>query len=140
MQQLPLNIMHIDDDEYLRAIVKLTLNTLPQFQVNAFDGAKTALSALQQIRQPCALPDIILLDLIMPGMDGLAMLRALQSGASTRDIPVILMTAKASEAHIRHYTQAGATAVIKKPFDPISLPQQLTQIWQNHLATQHTET
>ena len=75
-------------------------------------------------------PDLILLDVMMPGMDGLATLSALRGLSQTADTPVIFMTAKVQASEIQHYMRLGATDVIAKPFDPMTLSAQIGEIWQ----------
>ena len=66
---------------------------------------------------------------MMPGMDGLATLSALRGLCQTADTPVIFMTAKVQASEIQHYMRLGATDVIAKPFDPMTLSAQISEIW-----------
>jgi two-component system OmpR family response regulator len=80
-------------------------------------------------------PDLILLDVMMPGMDGPTTLTALQALAAARSIPVIFMTAKVQEREIERYLGLGAAGVIRKPFDPMKLPEQIRLIMSGQCRT-----
>jgi CheY-like chemotaxis protein len=117
-------ILLVDDDEDLRALVQLCLESLAGFEVMSLEEAPQALLALESFQ-----PDLILLDVEMPGMDGLtAFSQIQQSGASPP--PVIFLTARQSPGDITYYCALGALAVITKPFDPMALPQMLRALWQ----------
>jgi CheY-like chemotaxis protein len=73
-------------------------------------------------------PDAILLDVMMPDLDGPATLRRLQDDPRTSDIPVILLTAKAHDADRRSFATLGAAGMLTKPFDPMTLSKQVTAI------------
>ena len=73
-------------------------------------------------------PDLILLDMMMPHMDGLQTLQRLRADARTREIPVIFMTARAQRAEIESYLSAGAVGIITKPFDPMQLASEVRRI------------
>ncbi len=73
-------------------------------------------------------PDAILLDMMMPGMDGAATFQKLQGDATTQGIPVILLTAKVQSSDRLRFAEMGVAGVIAKPFDPISLASQVAQI------------
>lgn len=79
---------------------------------------------------PDANADLILLDVMMPGMDGVAPLSALRGLPQTTDIPVIFMTAKVQASEIQHYMCLGVTDVIAKPFDPMTVSARIGEIWQ----------
>jgi len=70
-----------------------------------------------------------MLDVMMPGMDGLGTLKALRNIPEIKDIPVIFMTAKVQPSEVQHYLSLGALGVIAKPFDPMTLPAQIQSIW-----------
>ena len=73
-------------------------------------------------------PDFILLDMMMPGMDGAATFRALHADAGTRAIPVVFLTAKAMVSEVRRLEQLGAKGVVLKPFNPMTLAKDITAI------------
>jgi two-component system, OmpR family, alkaline phosphatase synthesis response regulator PhoP len=113
-------ILIIDDEEDIREVAQLTLEALGGWQV------QTAASGREGVAQAIAQqPDAILLDVMMPELDGLATFQQLQSHPTTRPIPVILLTAKVQAADRRRFEQLGVTAVIAKPFNPLSLAEQV---------------
>ena len=119
-------ILIIDDEEDLREVAQVALETLVGWQVlTAASGAE----GLERAR--AERPDAILLDVMMPGDDGVAALERLKADPGTAAIPVILLTAKVRVA--RHPPESGAAGVILKPFDPLKLAAQVAEIlgWSN---------
>jgi CheY-like chemotaxis protein len=115
-----MRILVIDDDDDVRTITRLSLGIVGGFDVvEAKDGPEGVEKAL---RQP---PDLILLDVMMPSMDGPQTLAALRSHPSTAAIPVVFLTAKAMRSEVDLLTRLGATGVLSKPFDPMTLPDQV---------------
>lgn len=86
-----------------------------------------ALRAVQSSR-----PDVILIDVMMPGMDGPSTVRFLKDNADTRDVPVVFLTAKAQAQEIERLLNFGAIGVLTKPFDPIELPRLLREMVAGH--------
>ena len=117
-------ISYAEDEPDIRAVAELALTTVGGFEM---DISADGVEALDRI--PAYGPDLILLDVMMPGLDGPEVLRRLAEMDSTRDVPVILMTAKAQKHEIERYMALGAAGVIAKPFDPMTLHQQVQQIW-----------
>lgn len=113
----PMKVLIVDDDREVRTLGLLSLRRAPGWQALA---AADGLSALKLARSES--PEAILLDMQMPGMDGLETLAALQKQASTSTIPVVFLTAQADDKDIARYRQLGARGVIRKPFAPLSLP------------------
>ena len=109
-------VLLIDDEEDIREVAALTLETMAGMEViSACDGI-TGLKKAESER-----PDVILLDVMMPGMDGPTTFQRLQQSESTRSIPVIFMTAKVQPADRQRIADLGARGVIAKPFDPMTL-------------------
>jgi DNA-binding response OmpR family regulator len=75
-------------------------------------------------------PDLVLLDWMMPGMDGPTLFRAMKERAETSSLPVVFITAKANQAELDELTAMGAAGAISKPFSPKDLPEQLRAIWE----------
>ena len=117
-------LLHVDDECDIQEVVKMSLELVGDFEVElAVSGAEGLAKA------GSLLPDLILLDVMMPGMDGPATLRALREQPRTSGIPVIFMTAKVQSHEIAQYLALGALGVIAKPFDPMSLPDQVRRLW-----------
>lgn len=120
-------ILIIDDEERVSRVIQLTLKITAAWEVlTATSGYEGLIKA--EIEQP----DVILLDLMMPDIDGLATLAELRKNPATRQIPVILLTAKIQVMPQNQLAELGVLAVLVKPFDPIKLATQIAQIcsWQ----------
>jgi two-component system OmpR family response regulator len=112
----PLHVLHVDDEPDIRAIVEMSLQRDPDVTVQ---GCASGADALKVAREGA--PDLILLDVMMPGMDGPTMLGHLRESPITANIPVVFMTARAQTREIEHFRSLGAAGVISKPFDPMTL-------------------
>jgi CheY-like chemotaxis protein len=114
-------ILIIDDDDDVREVARMSLETSGGWEV------LTANSGHEGLSTACAeQPDVILLDVMMPGMDGPTAFQRLRSDPHTGHIPVILFTAKTQAADRQHFDALGA-AVIAKPFDPLTLATQIAE-------------
>ena len=111
-----IRLLHIDDEPDIREIVALSLNLDPDFAVRSCASGQEGLAAAEEEQ-----PDIILLDVMMPSMDGPTTLVRLREGPKTAAIPVIFMTARAQSREIDSFKALGAAAIIGKPFDPMTL-------------------
>ncbi len=113
-----LRVLHIDDEPDIREIVAASLgfDHSHQFLVSGCDSGEEGLAIAAQWQ-----PDLILLDVMMPVMDGLATLSHLQGNPRTADIPVIFLTARTQKRELEHFKSLGAAGVITKPFDPMTL-------------------
>ncbi|WP_119309075.1 response regulator [Cohaesibacter haloalkalitolerans] len=120
-------ITYVEDDQDIRAIAELALGALGGYQLDLCENGKVALE-----RVPVFHPDLILLDVMMPVMDGTETLRTLKSTPELADIPVVFMTAKAQRHEVQGYKESGAVDVIAKPFDPTDLPARVMRIWELH--------
>jgi CheY-like chemotaxis protein len=120
-----LRVLYVDDDEDIRLIASMALRIDPGLEVRAVSSGQEALALLdsQDWR-----PDIILLDVMMPDMDGFGLQRALRERNDVPDVTTIFMTARASRAGLEEYTASGADGVILKPFDPIQLAAEVRRI------------
>ena len=116
-------ILLVDDEDDIRMIAEISLRDVGGFATIAVEsGAEAITSAIAES------PDLILLDMMMPHMDGLQTLQRLRADARTREIPVIFMTARAQRAEIESYLSAGAVGIITKPFDPMQLASDVRRI------------
>lgn len=116
-------VLIIDDEETIQTVVQFGLQLAVGWEVlMASSGAEGVTTA--QTEQP----DVILLDVMMPDMDGIVTFKVLQSHCTTRHIPVILLTAKAQTAEKRQFKDLGVRGVITKPFNSLALPKQIAEI------------
>ena len=118
MTQSPVrHILVVDDDPDIRMLLTMNLE-LSGYQVTEAENGLQAAQLAQEL-----LPDLIVLDLMMPGIDGLGVLGVLKAEATTRDIPVVMLTAKAGDHDVWAGWQAGVDYYMTKPFDPDHLLQ-----------------
>lgn len=117
-------ILYIEDEPDIQAVASLALEAIGGFTVRVCSSGAEALR-----EAPAYQPDLILLDVMMPGMDGPNTLRALRELDTLRAVPVVFMTAKVQPSEVSHYLSLGACSVIAKPFDPMTLATQVQDIW-----------
>jgi CheY-like chemotaxis protein len=110
-------VLVVDDEDDIRRIAMLSLIGVGGMEVAEASGGS---EGIRRAREDC--PDVILLDMMMPGMDGLATLRALRGNPDTSGIPVVFLTATAMSAEVDRLKALGARGVLIKPFDPMALP------------------
>lgn len=120
-------IMIIDDDEDLLILLEFAFKKYPHFKVNYFLSSEEAIQIA--IQDP---PDFILLDVMMPKMDGMQVLHTLKNIPKLKETAIVFFTAKAQEAEIKKFLQEGAFDVITKPFDIVKLPQIILEMWQRY--------
>lgn len=119
----PQRILLVDDEDDIREVAAISMHAVGGWEVgSASSGAEAIAKALAEP------PDAILLDVMMPDLDGPATFRRLQQDPRTREIPVILLTAKAQAADRRFFEELGVAGVLSKPFDPMSLPDQVAEL------------
>jgi CheY-like chemotaxis protein len=107
--------MAVDDDHVIRGLLEVNLEMEGHDVVTAVDGQ----DALDKIREQA--PDLVILDVMMPNVNGWQVAEALQSDAATRHIPIVFLSARAMDNDVRKGTEVGAAAYVTKPFDPIDL-------------------
>ena len=114
-------VLVIDNEPYILEVAKICLETITDWEVITASSGKEGL-----VKAEAEQPDAILLDMMMPEMDGLTTFAQLHDNPATRLIPVILLTAKAQTADQGHsYTELGIKATIAKPFEPLELAHQI---------------
>lgn len=116
----PVRVLHVDDEPDIREVVDMSLALNPEFEVRACSSGAEAVAAAAEWS-----PALILLDVMMPGMDGPATLVQLRNNPQTADIPVVFMTARTQSREVEHLIGLGAQGVISKPFDPTTLAAQV---------------
>ncbi len=113
-------ILIIDDDEDIREVTRVSLEIVGGWQVETAASGADGLAMAARLQ-----PDAILLDVMMPDMDGPATWWALQADAATSRIPVILLTAKVASSDRLAFANLGVAAIIAKPFDPLQITNQV---------------
>lgn len=115
-------ILVIDNEKYIQEVAQICLRTVAGWQVVTAGSGSEGLSKAEAEQ-----PDAILLDVMMPDMDGPTTFQKLQANPATRHIPVILLTAKVQASDRRRYADMGMTAAIAKPFNPLELADQVAE-------------
>lgn len=118
-------ILYVEDDKDIQTIGKITLETFGSFSVHTCNSGKEALNLIKDIN-----PDLVLMDVMMPEMDGITTMQELKKDPELSEIPVIFMTAKAQVHEVERYNELGVAGVIIKPFDPVKLCSQISEIWE----------
>ena len=121
------NVLLVDDNADLRKLVTKTLTSLCKWQVNTADSGLAALSFLED-----HIPDLILMDVSMPQMDGLTTISEIKKREQWRHIPIILITARVQNQEMNQYRHLAIAGVISKPFDPIKLPHQINRLLEQY--------
>ena len=116
-------VMLVDDEDDIRTVGNLSLSRVGGWQtVLAASGAEAVKTAAAER------PDLILLDVMMPGMDGPTTFTQLRAQEATATTPIIFMTAKIQKQEVARYLELGAVGVIGKPFDPMTLPTEIKKL------------
>ncbi len=125
MPERPLNrICYVEDDEDIQRIVRMSLERVGKMTVEVVGDPTLAIEAMTSFQ-----PDLVMLDWMMPKMDGPAVFRQMKLRPETRDLPVVFITAKAAQRDLDELSKMGAAGTISKPFSPKDLPDQLREIW-----------
>jgi len=121
----PLNrILYVEDEEDIQTVATVALETLGGFTLRVCGSGAEALKEAPAFR-----PQLILLDVMMPGMDGPSTLKSLRTLPGLEKVPVVFMTAKVQAGEVAHFKEIGAVEVIAKPFDPMTLSARIQDIW-----------
>jgi two-component system OmpR family response regulator len=118
-------VMHIEDEADIREITKIALEDVGGLKVGSCASGEEAIETVLEWR-----PDMFLIDVMMPGLDGPSTLLALREIEEVKAVPAVFMTANAQVHEIENYKSIGAVDVITKPFDPMSLADDLRRIWE----------
>ena len=125
MPARPLNrICYVEDDEDIQRIVRMSLERVGKMTVEVVGDPTMAIEAINAFK-----PDLVMLDWMMPKMDGPTLFREMKQRPETSSLPVVFITAKASQRELDELSALGAVGTISKPFSPKDLPEQLRQIW-----------
>lgn len=117
-------ILYVEDDPDIQAIAVMVLETINGFTLETCSSGSEALEKAAAFN-----PDLMLLDVMMPNMDGPETLKGLREFPTLATTPVVFMTAKVQPQEVQAYLDLGAVGVIAKPFDPMTLADQLRDIW-----------
>jgi CheY-like chemotaxis protein len=120
-------ILFVDDDEDILTIAKFCLIGLTDISIKYVNSGEKAIQEALQFQ-----PDLILLDVMMPKMDGVATYKAIRLLPTLSLIPIAFVTAKVQKEEIESYLKLGVVDVISKPFNPLTLPETVLQIWTSY--------
>ena len=125
MPARPLNrVCYVEDDEDIQRIVRMSLERIGKMTVEVVGDPMVAIDRMIAFK-----PDLVMLDWMMPGMDGPALFRKMLETPTVKALPVVFITAKASTKELDELRKLGAAGTISKPFAPKDLPDQLRAIW-----------
>jgi CheY-like chemotaxis protein len=121
----PLNrVCYVEDDEDIQRIVRMSLEKIGKMTVEVVGDPMVAIERMIAFK-----PDLVMLDWMMPGMDGPTLYRKMLETPAVKSLPVVFITAKASSRELDELRKLGAAGTISKPFSPRDLPDQLRAIW-----------
>jgi CheY-like chemotaxis protein len=118
-------ILYVEDEPDIQAVARIALETVGGFTVQICSCGEDALQAAVEFA-----PDLLLLDVMMPGMDGPTTLKELRNLPQLENTPAVFMTAKVQPQEVEQFKSYGALDVIAKPFDPMALSGQIAAVWQ----------
>ncbi|MGH8687277.1 MAG: response regulator [Burkholderiales bacterium] len=119
-----LKVCYVEDDEDIQRIARMALERVGKLQVSIVGDPTAAIETILAFR-----PDIVLLDWMMPVIDGPTLFKKMRETTALRELPVVFITAKASQRELDELRAMGAAGVLSKPFSPKELPEQLRAIW-----------
>lgn len=122
-------VLLVEDELDIQMVARLALEDVGGFEVKVCDSGEQALAEAPSFR-----PQLVLLDYMMPGMNGRHTLEAFAAEPRLAEVPIVFLTARAQLDEVAEYHQLGASGVIIKPFDPMSLAQQVQAVWERHRA------
>jgi CheY-like chemotaxis protein len=117
-------ICYVEDDEDIQRIVRMSLEKVGKMTVEVVSDPMVAIERMAAFK-----PELVMLDWMMPGMDGPTLFRKMRETPEVRDLPVVFITAKASQRELDELRKLGALGTISKPFSPKDLPDQLRALW-----------
>lgn len=128
MDTQPLNhILYVEDDEDIRELVRISLENTSDYKLDLCASGREAIDISDKVS-----PQLVILDVMMPDIDGPAVLKHYQSLPKFKKTPFVFMTAKIRDNEIRQYQSMGISGIISKPFDPVKLSQLIDDIWHKH--------
>ena len=127
MPSQPLSkVCYVEDDEDIQRIVRPSLEKVGKMTVEVVSDPMSAIERMIRFK-----PELVMLDWMMPGMDGPTLFKKMREVPETKSLPVVFITAKASQRELDELRSLGAAGTISKPFSPKDLPEQLRAIWKD---------
>ncbi|MBO9376402.1 response regulator [Sphingomonas histidinilytica] len=123
----PIRIVYADDDDDIRELLQLSLELAGGFEVSTVANGQAAVAAVAANR-----PDLVILDVMMPGLDGPATLAEIRRIEAAGQVPIVFFTAKLQRDEVDRLMSLGAAGVLGKPFDPITIADDIIAIWKAH--------
>ena len=120
-------ILYVEDEPDIQAVARIALESVGGFTLEVCSSGFEAIE-----KAPAFKPDLLLLDVMMPGMDGVSTLQELRKQPELKNTPAMFMTAKVRPSEIEQLRNEGAIDVIPKPFDPMTLSENLKRLWNKH--------
>jgi len=117
-------VLYVEDDEDIQRIVRMSLERVGKMSIDIVSNSLQAIDRMKAYK-----PDLVMLDWMMPEMDGPTLFRKMQEDPEVAPLPVIFITAKASPRELEELVRLGAKGTISKPFSPKDLPDQLRALW-----------
>jgi two-component system, OmpR family, response regulator len=132
------SILYVDDDPDICEVVQATLRLVAGLDVHTAGSGEQAIDLAYELR-----PDLILMDVMMPGLDGPATLKRMRNSELIDKIPVVFLTAKVLPEEVARFLRLGAIGVIAKPFDPLKLGEEVLALWEgtrssHEISARHT--
>lgn len=118
------HVLCIDDDEDILQVAQICLETMANLKVSCCNSGTEGVQRAAEIH-----PDLILLDVMMPGFDGPSTLKELRKNPQLDTIPIVFMTARVQPSEVVDYLELGAAGVVCKPFDPMTLVDEIKALW-----------
>ena len=121
-------ILYAEDQRDIQIIAQLALTSISHYQLHMCNDGEQALEAISDFQ-----PDLVMLDVMMPNMDGPTTFSEMKKRDEMKDIPVLFITAGVQPKEIEQLKAMGALDIISKPFDPVTLGQNIENIWNQHI-------
>jgi two-component system, OmpR family, response regulator len=119
-------ILCVDDEQDILDVAKMCLEVVGGYKVTCCSNSVEAFDFIEKVQ-----PDLILLDVMMPQLDGPTFLKNYRAKTSGSPIPIIFITARVRPGEVDDYLKLGANGVLAKPFDPMTLASQVSEIWES---------
>jgi CheY-like chemotaxis protein len=127
------HVLCVDDEGDILDVARMCLELVGGLRVSCCSSGREALDFVNE-----NVPDLVLLDVMMPGLDGPATLKEMRSRPKLDAMPIVFMTARVQPAEVQAYKASGATGVVPKPFDPMTLASQINDIWTKYHEQHYT--